>query len=293
MYGHSVFCWTAVAAGIPDFRTPGTGLYDNLAKYNLPYPEAVFDVNFYRNNPQPFTSLAKEIWPGMIHSPTLTHSFISLLEKKGKLLRVYTQNIDGLEVIAELPPDRIVECHGHFRSASCIDCHKSAPDMKAVVTSITQQGKPPVCTHCGGYVKPDIVFFGEGLPSRFHRLLKPDMTKADLLIVLGTSLMVAPVSMIPEMVDRQKCKRVLLNRELVGNLDLAGKKNKHNKKLQQDIFQKGDCDDSIVTLSQLLGWHDELKELHEKTKVKPAKDGKSKKWKQHSLADKQKTIIVL
>ena len=78
----------SVAAGIPDFRTPGTGLYDNLQKFQLPYAEAIFDVGFYRNNPQPFCTLAKEIWPGMIHSPTLTHSFISLLASKGKLLRV-------------------------------------------------------------------------------------------------------------------------------------------------------------------------------------------------------------
>jgi NAD+-dependent protein deacetylase sirtuin 2 len=108
----------SVAAGIPDFRTPGTGLYDNLAKYNLPFPEAVFDVDFYKKNPQPFVSLAREIWPGMTHSPTLTHCFMSLLASKGKLLRVYTQNIDGLEVLAQLAPEKIVECHGHFRTAS-------------------------------------------------------------------------------------------------------------------------------------------------------------------------------
>mmetsp|Transcript_11297 Transcript_11297/g.22992 ORF Transcript_11297/g.22992 Transcript_11297/m.22992 type:complete len:189 (+) Transcript_11297:110-676(+) len=79
------------SAGIPDFRTPGTGLYDNLQKYNLPFPEAVFDLNFYRNNPAPFVQLASELWPGLKHSPTVTHSFIALLEKKGMLLRNYTQ----------------------------------------------------------------------------------------------------------------------------------------------------------------------------------------------------------
>ncbi|CAB9527182.1 NAD-dependent protein deacetylase [Seminavis robusta] len=218
----------SVAAGIPDFRSPGTGLYDNLQKYNLPYPEAVFDVDFYRKNPKPFCSLAKEIWPGMIHSPTLTHCFMSMLASKGKLLRVYTQNIDGLEVLAELPPDKIVECHGHFRTAACIDCAKSA-DIDSVVQSITKEGKAPTCDKCKGYVKPDIVFFGEGLPNRFHKLLRPDLQQADLLIILGTSLQVAPVSMIPDLVNRNICKRVLLNRELVGNLDILGKTNKQNK----------------------------------------------------------------
>ena len=78
-------------AGIPDFRTPGSGLYDNLQKYNLPHPTAVFDLEFYKCNPRPFVQLASELWPGMKHSPTVTHSFIALLERKGMLLRNYTQ----------------------------------------------------------------------------------------------------------------------------------------------------------------------------------------------------------
>lgn len=54
----------SVASGIPDFRTPGTGLYDNLQKYNLPYPTAVFEIDYFRLNPQPFFTLAKELFPG-------------------------------------------------------------------------------------------------------------------------------------------------------------------------------------------------------------------------------------
>jgi NAD-dependent SIR2 family protein deacetylase len=77
--------------GIPDFRTPGTGLYDNLQKYNLPFPEAIFDVGFYRKKPQAFCTLAQELWPGLTHSPTLTHSFLKLLSDKGLLLRNYSQ----------------------------------------------------------------------------------------------------------------------------------------------------------------------------------------------------------
>ena len=53
--------------------TPGSGLYDNLEKYNLPYPEAVFDLNYYLNDPMPFVSLARELWPGRKHSPTISH----------------------------------------------------------------------------------------------------------------------------------------------------------------------------------------------------------------------------
>jgi len=82
----------------------------------LPYPEAVFDVGFFRSKPQPFVTLAKELWPGLKHSPTMTHSFLKLLSDKGLLLRNYSQNIDGLEHLAGIPEEELVECHGHFRS---------------------------------------------------------------------------------------------------------------------------------------------------------------------------------
>jgi len=80
----------SVAAGIPDFRSPGTGLYDNLKSYNLPTPQAVFEIDFFHKDPRPFFALAKEIYPGRF-KPTLAHYFIKLLEDKGYLLRCYTQ----------------------------------------------------------------------------------------------------------------------------------------------------------------------------------------------------------
>jgi NAD-dependent SIR2 family protein deacetylase len=242
--------------GIPDFRTPGTGLYDNLQKYNLPYPEAVFDVDFYREKPQPFCALAKELWPGLTHSPTLTHSFLKLLSDKGLLLRNYSQNIDGLEFLAGLPAEELVECHGHFRTAACIECGKAA-DGKQVKDTIVQEGKTPKCEKCGSNVKPDIVFFGESLPARFHRLLKDDIKKADLLLVMGTSLQVAPVSMIPDMVN---CNRVLLNRELVMDIKSG------------DIFVEGDCDTNVERLCSLLGWTEDLLEQNTKRRIQKAKE---------------------
>lgn len=241
------------SAGIPDFRTPGTGLYDNLQKYNLPFPEAVFDLGFYRRNPKPFLSLAKQIWPGTRHSPTLTHSFIALLSRKGLLLRNYSQNIDGLEFLANVAEEEVVTCHGNFQTASCIKCQSPSFDCKMI---ILETDDVPLCHVCGGYVKPDIVFFGEGLPDRYMKLLPRDLPKADLLLIMGTSLLVAPVSMIPDMVGT-KCKRVLLNRERVGHL--------HDKK--RDVVHEGDCDESVRMLARLLDWEEELLELHQATQL--------------------------
>ena len=225
--------------------------YDNLAKYDLPYPEAVFDLDFYRRNPKPFLGLAKEIWPGQVHSPTLTHSFVSLLHKKSLLLRNYSQNIDGLEYLANLPQARLVECHGHFRTASCIECGRPNDNCREVILTTFDT---PTCEHCGGFVKPDIVFFGEGLPQTFYALLPRDVRQADLLLVMGTSLMVAPVSMIPDMV---RCPRVLFNRERVGNFD----------ENYGDIICEGDCDDAVLLLARELGWEEELLELNESTRI--------------------------
>lgn len=247
------------SAGIPDFRTPGTGLYDNLQKYDLPYPEAVFDVSFYRRKPQPFLSLAKELWPGLQHSPTLTHSFGAVLANNSKLLRNYTQNIDGLEHLATISEEQIVECHGHFRTASCIKCNKSMDGDKCKDLILNGDGKtPPQCPKCKSHVKPDIVFFGEGLPDRFHNLLSKDVGTVDLLLVIGTSLQVAPVSHIPQYV---KCKRrVLINRDEVGDF-----------MREDDVVLLGDCDDVVMQLADELGWEQEVRILNKKTRIVPKK----------------------
>jgi NAD+-dependent protein deacetylase SIR2 len=108
-------------SGIPDFRTPGTGLYDNLAALKLPYPEAVFSLQYFRQDPDPFYTLAQSLYPGNF-KPTLTHTFIRLLQDKSILLRCFTQNIDTLERMAGVTQDNIVEAHGSFAESRCIDC---------------------------------------------------------------------------------------------------------------------------------------------------------------------------
>ena len=78
-------------------RTPGSGLYDNLKQYNIPTPQDIFDIDFFDTNPRPFFELARELYPGRYH-PNLVHFFLRLLYEKGVLRRIYTQNIDGLEL---------------------------------------------------------------------------------------------------------------------------------------------------------------------------------------------------
>lgn len=171
-------------SGIPDFRSPGSGLYDNLQQYNLPYAEAIFEINFFHQNPNPFFALAKELYPGN-YQPNLTHYFVRLLHEKGQLLRMYTQNIDGLERLAGIPPEMLVEAHGTFATATCTVCLRKYKDKD--LRPAVMSGTVPKCPTCKGVVKPDIVFFGEELPQHFLKYLT-DFPLADLLIVMGTSL---------------------------------------------------------------------------------------------------------
>ncbi|XP_053418099.1 NAD-dependent protein deacetylase sirtuin-3, mitochondrial isoform X4 [Nycticebus coucang] len=113
-------------SGIPDFRSPGSGLYSNLQQYNIPYPEAIFELTFFFHNPKPFFTLAKELYPGNFR-PNVTHYFLRLLHDKGLLLRLYTQNIDGLERVSGIPASKLVEAHGTFASATCTVCQSPFP----------------------------------------------------------------------------------------------------------------------------------------------------------------------
>ena len=140
-------------AGIPDFRSPGTGLYDNLQKYNLPSPQSIFDIDYFRQNPAPFYMLSKELFPGTF-CPTPAHYFLCLLHAKGLLRRVFTQNIDSLEHIAGLPTEMVVAAHGNFDSAHCnaalqrlacslLDCPFVARPHAGVVLAYPRHKEPP------------------------------------------------------------------------------------------------------------------------------------------------------
>lgn len=284
----------STASGIPDFRSPKTGLYANLKKYNLPYPEAIFDIDYFQEKPQPFFTLSKEMWPSHF-KPTITHSFFKLLDEKKKLLRVFTQNIDTLERIAGLSEERIVEAHGSFAQSRCIRCKKEV--KQDWIRDKVMSGEVAYCPHpsCQKIqsksskkneclVKPDIVFFGEGLPNRFFESLN-DLKKSDLLIVLGTSLQVHPFASLINHVA-PNCPRILLNLERVGEIasygqtgsgmrglmnesgfDFEGWTLPSNKGKEhiRDVFWEGKCDEGVLQLAKELGWEEELRNLHKKT----------------------------
>ncbi|CAL8299761.1 unnamed protein product [Merluccius merluccius] len=229
----------SVSCGIPDFRSRD-GIYARLAVDfpDLPDPQSMFDIEYFRRDPRPFFKFAKEIFPGQFQ-PSPCHKFISMLDKQGKLLRNYTQNIDTLEQVAGV--QRIIQCHGSFATASCLVC-KHSVDCEAIREDIFNQVVPR-CPHCPdiplAIMKPDIVFFGENLPEMFHRAMKQDKDEVDLLIVIGSSLKVRPVALIPNSIPHE-VPQILINREQLPHLNF-------------DVELLGDCDGIVNELCHRLG----------------------------------------
>ncbi|KYK55060.1 hypothetical protein DCS_07021 [Drechmeria coniospora] len=271
----------STSLGIPDFRSKGTGLYSKLAHLGLGDPQEVFDIEVFKEDPTIFYSVAKDIVPSTDRY-TPTHKFIAMLHQRGKLLTNYSQNIDNLEVKAGLPKDKLVQCHGSFGTASCVQCGYRTegetifPDIKA--------GIIPRCPACAqklrpngpgrkrkrsagsssskrrrwsaddssdddseydipqaGVMKPDITFFGEPLPDEFsNRLTQNDRDKVDLVVVIGTSLKVTPVSEIVSWLPPH-IPQIYLSRQPVNHINF-------------DIDLLGDCDVIVTELCRRLEW---------------------------------------
>ncbi|OJJ33303.1 hypothetical protein ASPWEDRAFT_116288 [Aspergillus wentii DTO 134E9] len=245
----------STAAGIPDFRTPGTGLYARLQKLNLPYPEAVFDINYFRHTPEPFYALARVRHPRSL-TPTLSHAFLALLARKGLLHMLFTQNIDALDVRAGIPKERMFAVHGSWATQRCMKCKVPYPDdrmMEAIKT-----GTVPYCPvdGCGGVVKPDTVMFGEALPSNFETE-EQKVGEADLMLIMGTSLKVHPAARLPGRAA-EGVPRVLINLDKAGDIG----------KRPDDMFILGKCDEGVQKLADALGWREELETLWKEISTK-------------------------
>ncbi|XP_062596966.1 NAD-dependent protein deacetylase sirtuin-2-like isoform X1 [Saccostrea cucullata] len=258
----------STSAGIPDFRSPETGLYHNLEKYDLPTPQAIFTLDYFKENPEPFCMLARELWPGTF-KPTPCHYFIKLLDEHGLLRRHYTQNIDTLESVAGIDADKMVEAHGSFRLGHCLQCNAEYTQdwMKGKI--LGEELEIPKCEKegCEGFVKPDIVFFGERLPSRFSTCASEDFKACDLLIIMGTSLTVQPFASLTSRVF-DETPRLYINLEKTGTeatnafamMLFGGGFKFDDEDNYRDVFMESTCDDGCYKLADMLGWGDKLRE---------------------------------
>lgn len=178
----------SVPSGIPDFRTPGEGLWESVD------PMEVAHIDAFRSDPARFWSFYRP----RLHSldgikPNPAHEALAELERRGLLEAVITQNIDMLHTKAG--SERVIEVHGSIRSASCQGCDASY--QLAAVEELFDEEGVATCRACTSLVKPDVVLFGEFLPAEAMAEAEQLASRAELLLCVGSSLEVYPVAGLP------------------------------------------------------------------------------------------------
>ncbi len=195
-------------SGIPDFRS-SDGLYSK--EFGHMRVESILDIDFFSEHPDVFYSWAKEYWYQMdSYQPGIVHTVLAEIEKRGKLSEgIFTQNIDGLHQKAG--SKKVFELHGSVREGYCMKCHSHY--SYRFMADIVNSGAVPVCGHCGGLVKPDIVFYGEPLNTSILMRAENAFANADLAIVLGSSLVVNPAASLPYITVQNGNDVVIVNRD--------------------------------------------------------------------------------
>ena len=202
----------STGSGIPDFRSP-SGVY---RKYD---PYRTFNVEYFKMDPDYFYSFAyHELRKMFDKKPNPTHYMIAELERRGMIKAVITQNIDMLHEMAG--SKNVVKLHGSLEYAVCMKCEARYELRKILMNlKVDENGKVevPRCERCGGLIKPDVVFFGEPLPAIALEKAMQLSENADLMITMGTSLVVYPAASLPLITHRNGGKVVIVN---LGKTDL-------------------------------------------------------------------------
>jgi NAD-dependent deacetylase len=179
----------SVPSGIPDFRSPGTGLWENVD------PMEVAHIDAWRRDPDRFWSFYGQRFASLVDkAPNEAHLAVAELERRGLVRAVITQNIDRLHRLAGT--ERLIEVHGSIDQSVCMQCGAKV-SIGRVVELIGAGDGAPLCEACMAPLKPDVVLFGELLPERALAEAQQLAMDADLMLCVGSSLEVYPVAGLP------------------------------------------------------------------------------------------------
>ncbi len=142
--------------------------------------------------------------------PNPAHYAVAELEHLDKLDCVITQNVDNLHQKAGNSPDKVFELHGNMRQAICLSCNQRSP-LEDIIKRLKETPNPPDCSDCGGIIKPDAVFFGEPLPEKTLRQAIYHSRNCDLLMVIGSTLIVYPAAFIPMYAKEAGAQLIIIN----------------------------------------------------------------------------------
>lgn len=173
-------------SGIKDYRSRD-GIYSTVKEYGIS-PEEILSHDFLFRNPTVFYDFYYKYFLNFSAKPNMAHKAIAKLEQKGKIKAVITQNIDSLHQMAG--SKNVIELHGTTEEYYCTKC--GAPFPKAEVKALC--GSVPQCKSCGGLIRPAVTLYGEMLSTKAERKAIEELSRADGLIVGGTSLAVYPAA---------------------------------------------------------------------------------------------------
>ncbi len=200
-------------AGIPDFRSKG-GIWEDAALMEL------MTAPGFRRDPAGFYRASMQLMPNIHRAqPTAAHNLLALLEAQGKLKAVITQNIDGLHQAAG--SQVVHEIHGSFRTGHCLQC-RAGFVMRSFYEQLERgEISMPQCLKCQSPIKPDVVLFGDLLPFDVWNRSEVAVKQCDLMLALGSSLVVYPAAELPQTALANGAKLVIVNREETDYDDLA------------------------------------------------------------------------
>jgi NAD-dependent deacetylase len=195
-------------SGIPDFRSPG-GVWH---KYN---PEDFYYQKFISSEEsrEKYWQMSREFFEPLKNAqPNAAHRAVVELEKMGKLDWVITQNVDNLHQRAGSSPEKVIELHGTAVSVSCLSCRKKY-SREEIQSWLLRGVRVPKCDGCNGILKPDTVSFGQSMPPKETEESFRRARQCDLLIVIGSSLVVQPAASVPLEAKENGAKLVIINRD--------------------------------------------------------------------------------
>lgn len=193
------------SAGIPDFRSPDEGLWQKDPSKMILFT----DVGF-ASDPKGFYEFGRELLPRFQDAqPTLAHHFLARLGKENKLKCVITQNIDGLHQKAG--SKNVIEMHGGLSTGRCTGDTCAREFTLEELAEKMEEELPPLCPDCRALIRPNIILFGEALPDKAYQRALEFLKNCDLLLVMGSSLVVYPVADMPGIAQEQGARLIIIN----------------------------------------------------------------------------------